>query len=169
MRWPLWHHTLKVASSQLGSFFVFPILGTTQHMLNPSSPHSLLQHGGGEISKSGLSGLYLYLGLNGCCLFLPYPTAAPDWDLKDGIWAKARWCPTSVVLFVMFLRNRTLRVIWEALLLRARFPHPQHPKRDHLTPAYLLPVTDSSLSWRINLKPQTSLALWTASPSELAE
>lgn len=132
--------------SQSGKFtawllFCFSHLGTTQHTLNPSSPYSLLQHRGGEMGKSGLGGLYLCLGLNGCCLFLPYPAAAPDWDPKDGIWAKTRRCPTTVVLFVMFLRNRTLRVIWEALLLRARFPHPQHPIRDHLTPAYLLPVT----------------------------
>lgn len=145
----------------------FSHLGDHTAHAQPLSPHSFLEHRGGEIGKSGLTGLYL--GLNACCLFLPYPTAAPDRDPMDGIRAKKTGrCPTTIVL-IMSLRNRTLRVIWEALLLSARFPHPQHPKRDHLTPAYLLPVTDSSLSWRINLKPKTSLAQWTAFPSELAE
>lgn len=161
-----WHHTLKVASSQLGSCFVFPSWGphsTCSTPLPSLLPPAWRRRNRQKWSHWLISWLECLLSLSSIPNCSPW-SRPNGWDTGQEDRAVSHHRSP-----IMSLRNRTLRVIWEALLLSARFPHPQHPKRDHLTPAYLLPVTDSSLSWRINLKPKTSLAQWTAFPSELAE
>ena len=98
-----WHHILKVASSHVGSFLVFPISRTAQYMLNPSSPLPPPAQRRWNLQKWPQRQEDLYLTLNGCCLFPLYPPAAPDSDPMDGVWAKkASQCPTTTVLFFMF-------------------------------------------------------------------
>lgn len=118
-----------MASSQLGSLLASPPR-SVDHAVNPkpSSPHPP-QHRGGEVCKYWRQRQEcIHLALIGCCL-IPHTLLQPQIQTK---WARCGQGLPQLVLFSMFLRNkvasgRSLRVIWETLLLSGSGYPPSTP------------------------------------------